>query len=121
MSVTVILGPMFSGKTTELFRRLKREIIAGNKTILFKYSNDIRYTEGTSGIKGGLASSHDGSTLEATPVSSLLDQHVNNDVKVIGIDEDQFIEGLVGFCDHHANAGRTVIVSGLDATNPSIN
>ena len=109
MSVTVIMGPMFSGKTTELFRRLKREIIAGNKTILFKYSNDIRY------VKGNLASSHDGSTLEATPVSSLLGQHINNDVKVIGIDEGQFIEGLVGFCDYHANKGRTVIVSGLDA------
>jgi len=109
MSVTVIIGPMFSGKTTELFRRLKREMIAGKKTILFKYSNDTRYN------RGNLASSHDGKTLQAIPVTTLVSQDIEDDVKVIGIDEGQFIKGLVDFCDFHATQGRIIIVSGLDA------
>lgn len=109
MSVTVIIGAMFSGKTTELFRRINREIIAGNKTVVFKYTNDTRYG------REHLAHSHDGHTLKAIPISSFVNHDIRGDIKVIGVDEGQFIEGLVEFCDYHANQGRTVIVSGLDA------
>jgi len=109
MSVTVIFGPMFSGKSTEMFRQINRHIIAGKKTAVFKYSNDTRYG------RKHLAYSHDGLTLKAIPVSSFENITIRDDIQVIGIDEGQFIEGLVDFCDYHANHGRSVIVSGLDA------
>lgn len=111
MSITVIMGPMFSGKSSEVFRRLNRARIAEQTTMLFKYSHDTRYDDDLS-----IASSHDGLKVAgAFPVISLKDVPVPEGVNVIGIDEGQFIDGVKEFAVAAASAGIHVIVAGLDA------
>jgi len=100
---------MFSGKTEELIRRLKRARIAKMKVEIFKPKMDVRYDE-TKVV------SHDANSIHSTPVESssqiLL---LANDVEVVGVDEAQFFdEGLTGVCETLANRGLRVIVAGLD-------
>jgi thymidine kinase len=108
-SIEVICGSMFSGKTEELIRRIKRATIARQKIELFKPTVDVRYSE-TDVV------SHDRKALSSTPVensSSIL--LLAGDADVIGIDEAQFFDnGLVDVCNQLANQGRRVIVAGLD-------
>jgi thymidine kinase len=107
--IEVICGSMFSGKTEELIRRLKRAKIANLKTEIFKPAFDVRYDE----IK---IVSHDESAIISTPIENsqtilLLAQ----DADVIGIDEAQFFdEELPNVCDELALRGVRVIVAGLD-------
>jgi thymidine kinase len=108
-SIEVICGSMFSGKTEELIRRMKRAQFAKQKVEIFKPAIDIRYDE----VK---VVSHDSNSIHSTPVPSssniLL---LANDVTVVGIDEAQFFDdGLVGVCNQLANSGVRVIVAGLD-------
>jgi len=107
--VEVICGSMFSGKTEELIRRLKRARIAKQKVEIFKPSVDIRYDEED-------VVSHDSNAVHSTPVESssqiLL---MAGDVDVIGIDEAQFFDTeLSSVCDQLANSGIRVVVAGLD-------
>ncbi len=107
--IEVICGSMFSGKTEELIRRLKRARIARLKVEIFKPAIDNRYDEEK-------VVSHDAREIMSTPVPSssniLL---LANDVDVVGVDEAQFFDvGLPGVCDQLANAGVRVIVAGLD-------
>lgn len=108
-SVEVIAGSMFSGKTEELIRRLKRARIAGLKVEIFKPSVDTRYSD-------NLVVSHDENSIPSTPVdnaSSIL--LLTSDVDVIGIDEAQFFDrAIVGVCTELANRGIRVVVAGLD-------
>lgn len=108
-NIEVICGSMFSGKTEELIRRLKRVKIAKLKVEIFKPSIDIRYSDSE-------VVSHDSNAINSTPVenshSILL---LADDVDVIGIDEAQFFdEGIVEVCNILANRGIRVIVAGLD-------
>lgn len=108
-SVEVITGSMFSGKTEELIRRLRRAQIAGLKIKIFKPSIDGRYSE-------TLVVSHDNRSIVSTPVDSpgeiLL---LAGDVDVAGIDEAQFFDNsLIDACTHLADTGVRVIVAGLD-------
>ncbi|SEB12350.1 thymidine kinase [Pedobacter hartonius] len=108
-SIEVICGSMFSGKTEELIRRLKRAEIAKLKIEIFKPATDTRYDE-TAVV------SHNYNTISATAVdhsaSILL---LNADTQVVGIDEAQFFdEGLPEVCNTLANKGIRVIVAGLD-------
>lgn len=108
-SIEVICGSMFSGKTEELIRRLKRASFAKQRVEIFKPKIDTRYSEDE-------VVSHDKTSIRSTPVESsgsiLL---MSNDVDVIGIDEAQFFdEGLVAVCTELANQGIRVIVAGLD-------
>ena len=107
--IEVICGSMFSGKTEELIRRLKRAKIAGQKVEIFKPSTDTRYD--TQNVV-----SHDANTILATPVNhsaKLLD--LVDGVSVVGIDEAQFFdEGLTEVCEKLALRGIRVIVAGLD-------
>ncbi|HET6244750.1 MAG: thymidine kinase [Bacteroidetes bacterium] len=108
-SIEVICGSMFSGKTEELIRRLKRARFAKQKVEIFKPTIDTRYDE-TQVV------SHDSNFIHSTPVPSssniLL---LASDVEVVGIDEAQFFDhGLVDVCNHLANQGIRVIVAGLD-------
>ena len=100
---------MFSGKTEELIRRLKRAIFAKQKVVIFKPSIDTRYSEAD-------VVSHDHNSISSTPVSSpksILKLAQNFDV--VGIDEAQFFDkGLTKVCDQLANQGIRVIVAGLD-------
>jgi len=108
-SVEVICGSMFSGKTEELIRRLKRASYAKLKIKIFKPKIDTRYDE-TKVV------SHDERELDSIPVrlsSDILRHAVNIDVA--GIDEAQFFdEDIIKVCNHLANKGIRVIVAGLD-------
>ena len=107
--IEVVCGSMFSGKTEELIRRLKRAKFAKQKVEIFKPQVDTRYDE-TKVV------SHQGSEIQSSPVTNssniLL---LANDVDVIGIDEAQFFDmGLVAVCNQLADMGMRVIVAGLD-------
>jgi len=107
--IEVICGSMFSGKTEELIRRLKRAKIAKQKVEIFKPALDKRYDE----LK---VVSHDSNFINSTPVatsSQILE--LTNGVEVVGIDEAQFFDdSLPGVCETLANRGLRVIVAGLD-------
>ncbi|MBQ0062648.1 MAG: thymidine kinase [Prevotella sp.] len=107
--IEVICGSMFSGKTEELIRRLKRAKFAKQKVEIFKPAIDVRYSEAD-------VVSHDRNAITSTPVdSSAAILLLANDVDVIGVDEGQFLdEGLVEVCNELANRGIRVIVAGLD-------
>lgn len=107
--IEVICGSMFSGKTEELIRRLKRAKFAKQKVEIFKPAIDTRYHDEE-------VVSHDSNSIYSTPVPSssniLL---LANNVDVVGIDEAQFFdEGIVSVCNQLANSGIRVIVAGLD-------
>lgn len=107
--IEVICGSMFSGKTEELIRRLKRVKIANLEAEIFKPAIDVRYDE----VK---IVSHDTNSIHSTPVSNakaILD-HVG-EVDVVGIDEAQFFdEEIASVCEKLALKGIRVIVAGLD-------
>ncbi|KAK7002765.1 thymidine kinase cytosolic [Biomphalaria glabrata] len=108
--IQIIFGPMFSGKTTELMRRMKRYQIANYRCLIIKYAKDIRYD------LNGIAT-HDRQTLAAISaeiLSDLQSEALKHDV--IGIDEGQFFPDIVQFCDKLANQGKIVIVAALDGT-----
>jgi len=101
---------MFSGKTEELIRRVRRAQIARQKVQVFKHSLDARYAERE-------VASHNGLQLEAVPVenSAQLRALIAPETTVIAIDEGQFFdEGLVPLCEELADRGLRVIVAGLD-------
>ena len=107
--IEVVCGSMFSGKTEELIRRLKRAEFAKQRVEIFKPALDTRYSE----IE---VVSHDRNSIMSTPVdssSSIL--LLSSDIDVGGIDEAQFFDdGLVAVCNELANKGIRVIVAGLD-------
>lgn len=108
-SIEVICGSMFSGKTEELIRRMKRAQFAKQRVEIFKPKIDTRYSEED-------IVSHDKNSIRCTPVDSsgsiLL---LASEVDVIGIDEAQFFDnGLAKVCNQLANNGIRVIVAGLD-------
>ncbi|MFB1021563.1 MAG: thymidine kinase [Vicingaceae bacterium] len=107
--IEVICGSMFSGKTEELIRRLKRAKIAKQKVEIFKPTIDIRYD-----LEAVV--SHDSNQIHSTPVPASANiPLLINDEQVIGIDEAQFFDmELVGVCNRLANQGIRVIVAGLD-------
>ncbi len=107
--IEVICGSMFSGKTEELIRRLKRAQFARQKVEIFKPAIDIRYHDDR-------VVSHDANEIRSTPVESasmlrLLAQNCD----VVGIDEAQFFDDeIVAVCNDLANNGIRVIIAGLD-------
>lgn len=107
--IEVICGSMFSGKTEELIRRLKRARFANLKVEIFKPSVDIRYDEND-------VVSHDSNRILSTPVSG--SQNILlmvGEVQVVAIDEAQFFDdGLAEVCRSLAYQGKRVIVAGLD-------
>lgn len=108
-SIEVVCGSMFSGKTEELIRRLRRAKIAKLKVEIFKPAVDTRYDQ----IK---VVSHDATEIHSTPVPSSSNiQLLANGMDVIGIDEAQFFDmGLVQVVNQLADSGIRVIVAGLD-------
>jgi thymidine kinase len=108
-SIEVITGSMFSGKTEELIRRLRRAQFAGLKVEIFKPSLDKRYSDER-------VVSHDDKSIVSTPVdnaSSIL--LLTGDVDVVGIDEAQFFDNsVIEVCNSLADNGVRVVVAGLD-------
>jgi thymidine kinase len=107
--IEVICGSMFSGKTEELIRRLKRAKIANLKVEIFKPAIDVRYDE----IK---IVSHDENEILSTPIDySQKILLMAQDVDVVGLDEAQFFDDeILNVCDQLALRGVRVIVAGLD-------
>ena len=107
--IEVICGSMFSGKTEELIRRLKRAQFAKQKVEIFKPTIDIRYDEEK-------VVSHDANEIRSTPVPASANIRIlADDVEVVGIDEAQFFDDeIVAVCNDLANRGIRVIVAGLD-------
>jgi thymidine kinase len=107
----VITGPMFSGKSEELMRRLRRAEIAGKRVVLFKASLDMRYSTAQ-------VVTHNGASMGATVIESIFDAHdIAQDYDVIGIDEVQFFsDSIVDEIELLVQQGKAVIVSGLDQT-----
>jgi len=107
--IEVICGSMFSGKTEELIRRMKRAQFANQKLVLFKPIIDDRYHEEN-------VVSHQGTSLKAVPVNDsreILENWKNE--RVVAIDEAQFFdEGLIDVCNTLAEKGVRVILAGLD-------
>jgi thymidine kinase len=107
--IEVVCGSMFSGKTEELIRRLKRAKIAKQRVEIFKPAIDKRYDDIS-------VVSHDSNSIISTPVenaSSIL--LLANEVDVVGIDEAQFMDmEIISVCNELANKGIRVIVAGLD-------
>lgn len=107
--IEVICGSMFSGKTEELIRRLKRAKFAKLKVEIFKPQIDNRYHEEE-------VVSHDRNSISSTPVPS--SSHIlllANDIDVVGIDEAQFFDDeIVNVCNQLASMGVRVVVAGLD-------
>ncbi|KAK8734133.1 hypothetical protein OTU49_006035 [Cherax quadricarinatus] len=92
--IQIIFGPMFSGKTTELMRRLKRYQISKHKCLIIKYANDIRYD--ANGI-----TTHDKQILPAVSATVLKDLKESAlEYSVIGVDEGQFVE-VIGGCEKY--------------------
>jgi len=107
--IEVICGSMFSGKTEELIRRLKRAKIANQKVEIFKPKIDTRYDKNE-------VVSHDANSILSIPVDhSDKILNLSDGVGVVGVDEAQFFDdGLVGICQQLALRGTRVIVAGLD-------
>jgi thymidine kinase len=107
--IEVICGSMFSGKTEELIRRLKRAKIANLKVEIFKPAIDVRYDE-TAVV------SHDANSIHSTPIdNSQTILLMANDVDIVGIDEAQFFDDeIINVCETLALKGVRVIVAGLD-------
>ena len=109
--IEVVAGVMFSGKSEELMRRVRRALIARKRVQVFKSHLDSRYA--------GLfaVSSHDGRTVEAVPVdsSAQVAQRIDPTAQVIAIDEAQFLDnGIIEVATSLAARGRRVILAGLD-------
>lgn len=107
--IEVVCGSMFSGKTEELIRRMKRAKFAKQRVEIFKPAMDVRYSAED-------VVSHDQNTIPSTPIdtsSSIL--LLASNIDVVGIDEAQFLDqGLIDVCNQLANKGVRVIVAGLD-------
>ena len=106
--ISLIIGPMFSGKTTELIRQTKRYHYAGHSITVVKYAKDTRYS--TTQVQ-----SHNGVVLDFPTicVSSLEGHIINTDI--IAIDEGQFIDHIQEFAEKATSRGQIVLIAGLDA------
>ena len=111
--IEVVTGSMFSGKSEELIRRMRRAKFANLEIIVFKHISDIRYDDTK-------VTSHSQVFIEAIPASSVneMRQIINDrykNIKVVGIDEVQFFgDEVVDFCEELADKGIRVVVAGLD-------
>ncbi len=107
--IEVVCGSMFSGKTEELIRRMKRAQFAKQRVEIFKPTVDKRYHD-------EMVVSHDANQIRSTPVDSAEQiRLLTSEVDVVGIDEAQFFDDeIVNVCNDLANRGIRVIVAGLD-------
>ncbi len=108
-SIEVICGSMFSGKTEELIRRMKRAQFAKQKVEIYKPCIDVRYSEDK-------VVSHDSHSIPSTPIDTPAKMlELSNDVEVVGVDEAQFFDSsIVEVVQALANKGIRVIIAGLD-------
>ncbi len=108
-SLDIIIGPMFSGKSSELIRRIRRARIRKKNIIVIKPKIDSRYHESK-------ISTHDGSTIECINLDlyGLNKLNIPDNINYIAIDEAQFFTGLYDFVNNHMEKARHVLVAGLN-------
>ena len=108
--IQLILGPMFSGKTTELVRRIYTDKAAKRECIIIKYCKDTRYSNTS-------AATHDNVFIDAISLDILsIDKKIFETYDTIGIDEGQFFDNIDVFAEAMANKGKKVIIAALDGT-----
>ena len=112
---------MFSGKSTELARRIRRHKVANRQCLVVKYAGDTRYEDEREAFARDAKTSHvithDRQSLAAVPCVKLADvSNIVHAFDVVGVDEGQFFGDLAESCEAWARAGKTVIVAALDAT-----
>jgi len=122
-SIELIIGPMFSEKTTTMMAQVKRAAYANKRALMIKWINDTRYADGpTVTSHGALRQSSSGATatceairvVSAAVLAEVAAGVTEHDDQIIGIDEGQFYPDLVAQCQKWANEGRRVIVAALD-------
>ncbi|KAK9504539.1 hypothetical protein O3M35_010852 [Rhynocoris fuscipes] len=105
----VILGPVFSGKTSELIRRIQRYYFAGYKCLVIRFSSDNAFTEDS-------LITHDGYKLNALKTPDLMSvQNLAAEFDVIGIDEAHYFQDIIDFCLNASDNGKKVIIASLDS------
>jgi len=111
MSIELVIGPMFSGKTRAIMERARQAVLGMKRVAVIKYAHDTRYE------RGALIASHDGTRMRAIACTSLLEDPpgLPADLDVIVVDEGQFMQGLAAFCVRHQRAGRAVYVAALNS------
>ncbi|KAM3145845.1 hypothetical protein pb186bvf_002140 [Paramecium bursaria] len=110
-SITLIFGPMFSGKTSELMRLVKRFTIAERKVLVLNYANDCRYSDES------VISTHDKTHFKAIKITQLSDiERQCTHYDVVAIDEGQFFQDIVTFSEKLANDGKIILIAALDGT-----
>jgi len=108
--IQLIVGPMFSGKSTELLRKMRIFEIAKHKTLVVKYAKDDRYSDAK-------LSTHDKQMRTAVKAHMLSEiEELAMETSVIGIDEGQFFDDIFEFSNRMANFGKIVIIAALDGT-----
>lgn len=105
----LIIGPMFSGKSSELIRRIRKYRLCSYNCALVKYDADNRYSN-------DLVMTHDGKRMTAINCHELYQIISVEQYDVIGIDEGQFFSDIFPFCYEYLKKGKIMIVAGLDAT-----
>ncbi|WP_432406957.1 thymidine kinase [Wukongibacter sp. M2B1] len=108
--IEVVVGPMYSGKSEELIRRLRRAQIAKQKAVVFKHTIDDRYCKKH-------VVSHNGSKINAIHISNakMIYDYIDEDTEVVGVDEVQFFDdSVIDVIKDLANKGMRVIAAGLD-------
>lgn len=123
MSITTIIGPMFSGKTTELIRLIDRKKITGKKCLIIKNINDIRYDFlMESKIKKHITT-HNKYSYNCCDIIYLSELNrekmqniIDDEYKIVGIDEGFFFKNIKNFCNDLANQGIEIIVATLDSS-----
>ena len=109
-SIDVIIGPMYSGKSSELIRRVTRELIAERRVQAYKFADDKRYSESE-------IASHDGAKIKANSVVNTtgLLSYLKDDTEVVAVDEVQFLDdGIIELAEEFAKDGKRVILAGLN-------
>jgi thymidine kinase len=120
-SIELVIGPMFSGKTSELHSRIMRASFAGQPSLIIKFIGDDRYTGDNvlcshSNIRQKSCDESDtNAAIRVVSAARLEDIVLQPHEKVIGVDEGQFYPDLMDMCELWANSGKRVIVSALDA------
>ena len=109
-STKIITGPMYSGKTSRVFAEIKKNIICGKRAVLIKHGLDNRYD-----TRGNLTKSHDGVQMNAIAAENLYEDPpgLSENVQVIGIDEGQFFEGILEFCERWNAKGVDIYIACL--------
>jgi thymidine kinase len=111
MSIELVIGPMFSGKTRAVMERARQATLGMKRVAVIKYAHDTRYE------RSSLIASHDGGRMQAISCTSLLEDppELPANVEVIVVDEGQFMQGLAAFCVRHQRAGRSIHVAALNS------